>query len=43
MVVTTRVNLVTDTWVKASWEEFLALANNPDYEKAKCYYYREGG
>ncbi|HCF26326.1 MAG TPA: hypothetical protein DEV81_03735, partial [Cyanobacteria bacterium UBA11049] len=32
--------LETDTWVKASWEEFLALAENPDYEKGKFYYYR---
>ena len=41
MVITTEKNLVTDAWVKASWEEFLALANNPDYEKGKFYYYRE--
>ncbi len=43
MVITTspKENLVTDTWVKGSWEEFLALADNPDYEKAKFYYYRE--
>lgn len=32
--------LESDTWVKASWEEFLALAENPDYEKGKFYYYR---
>lgn len=28
----------TDTWVKASWEEFLELADNPEYEKARFYY-----
>lgn len=31
-------NLVTDTWVKATWEEYLALANNPDYANARFYY-----
>lgn len=31
-------NLVTDIWVKASWEEFMALADNPDYEKGRFYY-----
>jgi Uma2 family endonuclease len=33
-------NLVADTWVKATWEEFMALADNPAYEKAKFYYDR---
>lgn len=32
--------LETDIWVKASWSEFLALADNPNYEKGKFYYYR---
>ncbi|OLP18749.1 hypothetical protein BST81_08885 [Leptolyngbya sp. 'hensonii'] len=32
------LNLVTDTWVKASWEEFLALGESPDLEKARFYY-----
>lgn len=32
--------LETDTWVKASWEEFLELADDPKYEKGKFYYYR---
>lgn len=31
-------NWVTDTWVKASWEEFVALADAPDLEKARFYY-----
>lgn len=31
-------NLVTDTWIKASWEEFMALAENPAYEKGRFYY-----
>ena len=33
-------NFVTDTWVKASWEEFMALADNPAYEKGKFYYHQ---
>ncbi|MFB2924181.1 MULTISPECIES: Uma2 family endonuclease [Aerosakkonema] len=33
-------NLVTDTWVKASWEEFLKLAENPDYVNARFYYHQ---
>jgi len=32
--------LETDIWVKSTWEDFLALAENPDYEKGKFYYYR---
>lgn len=31
-------NLVTDDWMKASWDEFLTLADNPAYEKARFYY-----
>ncbi|MBW4574429.1 MAG: Uma2 family endonuclease [Aphanothece sp. CMT-3BRIN-NPC111] len=33
-------NFVTDTWVPASWEEFMALADNPAYEKGKFYYHQ---
>jgi Uma2 family endonuclease len=29
----------TDTWVKASWEAYLQLIENPEYEKARCYYH----
>ncbi|NJN58578.1 MAG: Uma2 family endonuclease [Leptolyngbyaceae cyanobacterium SL_5_9] len=31
-------NLVTDAWVKATWEEFLALADSPELERARFYY-----
>jgi Uma2 family endonuclease len=31
-------NLVTDTWVKASWEAFLSLADRPELEQARLYY-----
>ncbi|MFE4105564.1 Uma2 family endonuclease [Almyronema epifaneia] len=31
-------NLTTDTWVPATWEEFLAIVERPELEKAQCYY-----
>ena len=33
--------LETDTWVKATWEEFLAFADDSTWEKGKFYYYQE--
>lgn len=30
----------TDTWVTASWDEYIQLVNNPIYDKAKCYYHK---
>ena len=33
-----KTQLPTDVWVVASWEEFVEMADNPAYEKAKCYY-----
>ncbi|MDY7012460.1 MAG: Uma2 family endonuclease [Cyanobacteriota bacterium] len=29
----------SNTWVNATWEEFVALSDDPAYEKATCYYY----
>ena len=34
-----QTKLLTDTWVFATWDEYLQAIANPDYEKAKCYYY----
>ena len=34
-------NLIADTWVSATWEEFLALSERPELELARCYY--DGG
>jgi Uma2 family endonuclease len=31
---------LTNTWIAASWDEYLQLAENPIYEQAKGYYYR---
>ncbi|MEG3845860.1 Uma2 family endonuclease [Microcoleus sp. herbarium19] len=33
-----KTKLPTDTWVVATWEEFIAMADDPAYNKAKCYY-----
>lgn len=30
---------LTDIWVKATWEDFLRLVENPSYAKAKAYYF----
>ncbi|MGF1479976.1 MAG: Uma2 family endonuclease [Cyanophyceae cyanobacterium] len=30
--------LISDTWVKATWEEFIALADDPQYAEGRCYY-----
>ncbi|MFM1842133.1 MAG: hypothetical protein RLZZ490_869, partial [Cyanobacteriota bacterium] len=32
--------LKSDTWITASWDEFLQAAENPEYGKAKFYYYQ---
>ncbi|MBD0394924.1 MAG: Uma2 family endonuclease, partial [Microcoleus sp. C1-bin4] len=32
--------LETDIWVKATWEEFLAFADDSTWEKGKFYYYQ---
>jgi Uma2 family endonuclease len=29
----------TDTWVVASWDEYIQIIEDPAYEKAKCYYH----
>ncbi len=35
------ITIPTDTWVKATWEEFLALTENPQYAEGKFYYDQE--
>ena len=34
-----QANLPTDTWVNATWDEYIKAISNPIYEKAKGYYY----
>jgi Uma2 family endonuclease len=33
--------LQTDTWVVASWDEYIETSENPAYQKAKCYYHNK--
>jgi Uma2 family endonuclease len=30
--------LVTDIWVKAAWKDYLTFADDPAYDKGRCYY-----
>ncbi len=34
-----QTKLPTDTWVVASWDEYIQIVEDPTYEKAKCYYH----
>lgn len=36
--VPTPKNIPTDTWVQATWDEYITLVDSPVYEKARCYY-----
>ena len=36
-----QVELPTDTWVKASWDEYAQIIDNPQLEKAKGYYFND--
>ncbi|MDJ0689943.1 MAG: Uma2 family endonuclease [Xenococcaceae cyanobacterium MO_188.B32] len=38
---TTITKVITDTWVSATWEEYLQNIENPIYKKAKGYYYKD--
>ncbi len=38
-MVETKTQLPTDTWVVASWDEYIQVIENPAYEKAKGYYH----
>ena len=38
-MVTTPSKSITDTWISATWNEYLENIENPIYEKAKGYYY----
>ena len=35
-----QTQIPTDTWVKASWSDYLQTANHPDYQTVKTYYYQ---
>ncbi|MDZ8050468.1 MAG: Uma2 family endonuclease [Aulosira sp. ZfuVER01] len=34
-----QTKLLTDTWVTATWDDYIQVIENPAYEKAKGYYY----
>ncbi|MGB3513061.1 MAG: Uma2 family endonuclease [Microcoleaceae cyanobacterium] len=34
----TQTKLPTDTWITATWEEYIQTIEDPSYEKAKVYY-----
>ena len=36
-----QAKLPTDTWVNATWDEYIKAIGNPIHEKAKGYYYNE--
>lgn len=40
MVTSPNLQIETDIWIKASWEEFIKLADDPNYTKGKFYYHR---
>lgn len=39
-MVTLTTKILSDTWIEASWQEFIQIAENPDYDKSKFYYYK---
>lgn len=34
-----QTSVKTDTWITATWEEYLQIIEHPDFAKAKSYYY----
>ncbi|MEA5619462.1 Uma2 family endonuclease [Cronbergia sp. UHCC 0137] len=40
MVVANLSNIVTDTWVNVTWDEFMELVDHPDYQQGRFYYYQ---
>jgi Uma2 family endonuclease len=38
-MITLQLETPTDSWISATWDEYLNLIENPLYEQAKAYYY----
>ena len=36
-----QTKILTDTWITATWSEYLQVIENLDNEKAKCYYHNQ--
>ena len=34
-----QTKLLTDTWLTATWDEYIEIIKQPEYDRAKCYYY----
>ncbi|MEI6442705.1 MAG: Uma2 family endonuclease [Nostocales cyanobacterium ELA583] len=39
MVIANLPNIVTDTWVNVSWDEFMEFVDHSDYQQGRFYYY----
>ncbi len=37
----TQTTSPSNTWVNATWEEFVAIADDPASEKKTCYYFNQ--
>lgn len=35
-----QTKILTDTWLNTTWDEYVEISENPDYEKAKFYYFQ---
>lgn len=36
-----QTKILTDTWITATWSEYLEVIENLDYSQAKCYYHNQ--
>ncbi len=34
-----QTKILTDTWITVTWDEYIEIIKQPEYEQAKCYYY----
>lgn len=39
-MVVSSLSLVTDSWVKVSWDEFLEVTKHSDYQQGRFYFYQ---
>ena len=39
-MVVSSLSLVTDSWVKVSWDEFMEVAEHSDYQQGRFYFYQ---
>ena len=39
-MIPTPIKIISDTWIEASWQDFIQATENPDYEKGKFYYHQ---